>query len=126
METNMEYTQHNNSTGTSNIDHIFEDWCKQQLFVEDTKPLKDFLRKVKSHQLKRKLGNPSINAFTRGDLSSGYGHEWYYTTPQGNTIGIGFRWGQARIRGQQSLVTTDEVIDFIQWLSQPKKRKKKA
>ena len=126
METNMEYTQHNNSTGTSNIDHIFENWCKQQLFVEDTKPLKDFLRKVKSHQLKRKLGNPSINAFTRGDLSSGYGHEWYYTTPQGNTIGIGFRWGQARIRGQQLLVTTDEVIDFIQWLSQPKKRKNKA
>ena len=49
------------------------------------------------------------------DHYSGYGHEWYYRTPRGANIGIGFRWGVARIRGD-GYVNVDDVIDFVNWI----------
>ena len=110
----MKYTQNNNSSGTSNVQHLFDGWCKAQLLPLDVEALNGFFNYITQNDLNDWLGEPSI-AEVDNDHYSGYGHEWYYRTPRGATIGIGFRWGTARVRGD-GRVNTDDVIDFINWI----------
>ena len=46
----------------------------------------------------------------------GYTKEWYYTAPSGSLVGIAFRYGSARLRGNRTTTTQDVVafIDFLQ------------
>ena len=109
----MDYTQHNNSTGTHNIDHLLNEWFEQQLLPDTTEPYREFMAYICQDDLVDPLGEPS----NWGDESyKGYGHEWYYTTPNGRTIGIGFRFGMARLRGNQDFVTPEDCRQFLDWL----------
>ena len=108
----MTYIQHNNATGTSNIQHLVNDWCKAQLLPPDAQALVGFFNYITQDELTHWLGEPSIHDC---DDDSGYGHEWYYRTAMGKNIGIGFRWGFARIRGD-GYVNTDDVIEFVNWI----------
>jgi len=109
----MEYTKHNQAVGTFNIQHLLENWCHEQLFPLDVEALVGFFNYITQNDLNDWLGEPSI-AEIDGD-GDGYGHEWYYRTPRGATIGIGFRWGMARLRGD-GYVNTDDAIDFMNWI----------
>ena len=108
----MKYIQHNSPNGTFNVQHLFSDWRKAQLLPQDAQTLVGFFNYITQDELTHWLGEPSIHDC---DDDSGYGHEWYYRTPRGATIGIGFRWGFARIRGD-GYVNTDDVIDFVNWI----------
>ncbi len=110
----MKYTQHDRSIGTSNVQYLFDNWCKSQLLPLDVEALTGFFNYITQDDLTDWLGEPSI-AEIDNEHDSGYGHEWYYRTPRGATIGIGFRWGFARIRGNHH-VSTDDVIDFVNWI----------
>lgn len=110
----MKYTQHNSSFATSNVQHLFNDWCKAQLLPLDVNGLVGFFDYITQSDLTDWLGDPSL-AEIDNQHDSGYGHEWYYRTPRGANIGIGFRWGSARVRGD-GYVTTDDVIDFVNWI----------
>ena len=110
----MEYTKHNDSLGTSNVQHLFNDWCKAQLLPLDVEALVGFFNYITQNDLTDWLGEPSIEEMDNAN-DKGYGHEWYYRTPRGANIGIGFRWGFARVRGD-GYVNTDDVIDFVNWI----------
>ena len=110
----MKYIQHNNASGTSNIQHLVNNWCNEQLLPLDVEALIGFFNYITQDDLNDWLGEPSI-AEIDNENDKGYGHEWYYRTPRGATIGIGFRWGTARIRGD-GYVNTDDVIDFVNWI----------
>ena len=57
-------------------------------------------------------------AFGRGqeveESDKGYGSEWYFRTYRGETMGIGFRWGEARLRGGD--VTEATAEHFLGWV----------
>ena len=109
----MDYTQHNDSIGTHNIDHLLNEWFEQQLLPDTTEPYREFMAYICQDDLVLALGEPS----DWGDESyKGYGNEWYYATPNGKTIGIGFRFGMARLRGNQSFVTPEDCRQFLDWL----------
>ena len=110
----MKYIQHNTPNGTFNVQHLFNDWCKAQLLPLDVEALIGFFNYITQDDLNDWLGEPSI-AEIDNENDKGYGHEWYYRTPRGATIGIGFRWGFARVRGD-GYVNTDDVIDFVNWI----------
>jgi len=57
-------------------------------------------------------------AFGRGqeveDNDKGYGAEWYFQTNLGETMGIGFRYDEARLRGGD--VTEATAERFLGWV----------
>ena len=110
----MKYSQHHQATGTFNIQHLFDDWCRAQLLPLDVEALVGFFNYITQNDLTDWLGEPSIEEIDNC-YDKGYGHEWYYRTPRGVNIGIGFRWGTARIRGDGN-VNVDDVIDFVNWI----------
>ena len=110
----MKYIQHNTPNGTFNVQHLFSDWCKTQLLPLDVEALIGFFNYITQDDLNDWLGEPSI-AEIDNENDKGYGHEWYYRTHRGATIGIGFRWGFARVRGD-GRVNTDDVIEFVNWI----------
>ena len=40
--------------------------------------------------------------------------EWYWRTESGGVVGVGWRYGKARLRGTR--ITTDEAAAFVQFL----------
>ena len=40
--------------------------------------------------------------------------EWYWRTESGGVVGVGWRYGKARLRGAR--ITTDEAAAFVQFL----------
>jgi len=48
------------------------------------------------------------------DQNKGYGPEWYFQTNLGDTMGIGFRWGEPRLRGGD--VTEAKAERFLGWV----------
>ena len=79
------YTSHNESLGTSNVTGLL---FPQQL---------DAIRKIQPYQMENVFG-PGLDV----DIpSKGYTDpEWYFKTSDGIIFGIGWRWGQARLRGR--------------------------
>ena len=51
------------------------------------------------------------------DNESGHTKEWYYLAPSGSLVGVAFRYGCARLRGN-GRTTTDDVVEFIDYLQQ--------
>ena len=80
-----QYTSFNDSLGTSNVTYLL---FPQQLEV---------IRKIQPYQMENVFG-PGLDV----DIpSKGYTDpEWYFKTSDGIVFGIGFRYGQARLRGR--------------------------
>ena len=79
------YTSHNDSLGTSNVTGLL---FPQQLEV---------IRKIQPQDMENVFG-PGLEV----DIpSKGYTDpEWYFKTSDGVIFGIGWRWGQTRLRGR--------------------------
>ncbi len=71
----MKYTQHDRSIGTSNVQYLFDNWCKSQLLPLDVEALTGFFNYITQDDLTDWLGEPSI-AEIDNEHDSGYGHEW--------------------------------------------------
>jgi len=72
-----------------------------------------------SIELLRELTEEDLEAaFGRGqeavDNDKGYGSEWYFETYKGETMGIGFRHDEARLRGGD--VTEATAEHFLGWI----------
>ncbi len=59
------------------------------------------------------LGDPY---YDWGD-ERGHTKEWYYTASSGSLVGIAFRWGSPRLRGNDH-TTVQDVIEFVDFLHQ--------
>ena len=96
------------STGTSMISHLLEQHTGSLLLPDGRLP---FFMDIEEEDCDV-LGEPHLD---EDGSYKGYTREWYFTTPTGSTIGIGYRWGVPRIRGDQR-VTTKDVVAFVDFL----------
>jgi hypothetical protein len=96
-------------TGTHNIDHILTNHT-QSLLLPDGRY--DFFKSIAPDDCDEKLGDPTVSTYEDFD---GYGDEWYFKAPSGNTVAIGFRWDIPRLRGD-ARTTVGDVIDFVDYL----------
>ena len=96
------------STGTSMISHILEEYTKSLLLPDGRH---SFFMDIEEEDCDA-LGEPHTD---EDGSYKGYTREWYYQAPSGSTIGIGFRWGVPRVRGD-SRVTTQDVVAFVDFL----------
>ena len=106
----MNFQPWQSSTGTTyNIDHILSEHS-QSLLLPDGRF--DFLHNLNESDCVEALGKE----FYDWDNESGHTKEWYYTAPSGSIVGVAFRYGCARLRGNHTTTTTDIVgfIDFLQ------------
>lgn len=87
--------------GTHTINH----WTE----VSDN-PLMTQIATMREKKFINKFGDPTVN----DERSDGWGCHWYWYTPQGNCLGIAFRYGDVRIRAtnpSQSDITL--FLNFI-------------
>ena len=91
------YTPHNDCNGTSNINGLL---FPQQLQA---------LRLIAPRDMEKVFG-PGIDV----DIpSKGYTDpEWYFKTPDGIVFGIGWRWGEARLRGRGKRGTKENHLQM--------------
>jgi len=97
------------TNGTYNLDHLLTNHT-QSLLLPDGRY--DFFMSIAPDDCDEKLGDPTVSTFEDFD---GYGDEWYFKAPSGNTVAIGFRWDEPRLRGD-GRTTVDDVIDFVDYL----------
>ena len=93
-----QYTSFNDSLGTSNITGLL---FPQQL---------EAIRKIQPHQMENVFG-PGLDV----DIpSKGYTDpEWYFKTSDGIIFGIGWRRGQARLRGRGKRGTKTNRLQLL-------------
>ena len=102
---------HTQSTcGTFNVDDLLAQHA-QALLLPDGR-IEQFMKLLES-ECNAKLGEP----YQDWDNEKGHTKEWYYTAPSGNLVGIGFRHGCPRLRGNWA-TTVDDVVDFVDFLQQ--------
>lgn len=102
------------TSGTYNIDHILSQHS-QSLLLPDGRF--DFLHYLQEEECLESLGEEYYD----WDNESGHTKEWYYLAPSGSVVGVAFRYGCARLRGN-SQTTTDDVIQFVDYLQQTVKK----
>ena len=109
-----QYTSHNDSHGTSNVTGLL---FPQQL---------EAIRKIQPYQMENVFG-PGLDV----DIpSKGYTDpEWYFRSSDGLIFGIGWRRGQARLRGRGKRGTKNnrlqlrhpsqaQAVAFVNYLTQ--------
>jgi hypothetical protein len=96
------------STGTSMISHLLEEYTKSLLLPDGRY---SFFMDIEEEDCDV-LGEPHTD---EDGSYKGYTKEWYFQAPSGSTIGIGYRWGVPRLRGDRR-VTTNDVVAFIDFL----------
>lgn len=101
-----------NISGTYNIDHYLTDHSRSLLLPDGRA---EFFLDIQEHEM-HVVGAPT---FEHGEYEvdeKGYGDEWYFIAPSGNTVAIGFRWNVPRLRGNHATTIEDaiELIDFLQ------------
>ena len=108
-----QYIPHDTANGTSNINGL--------LFPQQVQAL----RLIAPRDMEAVFG-PGIEDIYEPER--GYEDpEWYFKSSDGNIFGIGWRWGQARLRGrgrrgtksnslQLKHPTQDQAIDFVNFL----------
>lgn len=113
----MNFEPLNSMTPTShtyNIDHILSQHS-QSLLLPDGRF--DFLHNLKESECSESLGQEYYD----WDNESGHTKEWYYLAPSGSLVGVAFRYGCARLRGN-GRTTTDDVVQFVDYLQQTVKK----
>ena len=102
------------TSGTFNVDELLVTHT-QSLLLPDGR-LERFT-KLNESECFRFLGN----AYDDFDNENGHTKEWYYTAPSGGLVGIAFRWGVPRLRGNGETKTLD-VVEFVDFLQQTVKK----
>ena len=83
----FDYSPTNDSNFTSKLCHLLNDDSYQ------------LLRHVTPEKLSKTFGKREVKLYER---ERGYTDpEWYFKSPDGQVVGIGFRWGVPRLRGKQ-------------------------
>ena len=102
------------TNGTHNLDHLLTNHT-QSLLLPDGRY--DFFKSIDPDDCDEKLGDPTVSVLNQHSILDfdGYGDEWYFKAPSGNTVAIGFRWDTPRLRGD-GRTTVDDVIDFVDYL----------
>lgn len=95
---------------THNIDHILSQHS-QSLLLPDGRF--DFLHSLEEEDCVESLGEE----YNDWGNESGHTKEWYYLAPSGSVVGVAFRYGCARVRGNNR-TTAQDVIGFIDYLQQ--------
>ena len=98
------------TVGTYNVDHLLAQHA-QSLLLPDGRIEK--MMGLGESECSRFLGEP----YHDWENEKGYTKEWYYTTHRGELLGLSFRWGDPRLRGNATTTTTD-VIEFVDFLHQ--------
>ena len=93
-------TSHSAPIGTHNITNIMSEEARKALL------------ELSPDDLLRTYGDGV--EVEGADTDSGYGCEWYFSTPSGRVVGVGHRWGKARVRGQD--INKDIAELFTYWL----------
>jgi len=102
-------TNGNIATGTFVVDGLLKTHRDSLLFPDN---LISFFYSLSPEDMET-IGQPTcISSYVE---DKGYGDEWYFKTPRGSTVAIGFRWGTPRLRGNP-YTTTSDVIQFIEFL----------
>ena len=71
-----------------------------------------YIRKLQPMELETAFGAGNEDCYIP---SKGYEDpEWYWRTESGGVVGVGWRYGRARLRGAR--ITTEEAIAFVQFL----------
>lgn len=97
------------TSGTHNVDYLLTNHT-QSLLLPDGRY--DFFESIAPDDCDEKLGDPTVSNWHDWD---GYGDEWYFKAPSGNTVAIGFRWDTPRLRGD-GRTTVEDVIEFVDYL----------
>ena len=95
---------------TWNVDHLLSTHS-QSLLLPDGRF--DFLHNLSESECVETLGQE----YNDWDNESGHTKEWYYTAPSGSLVGVAFRYGCARLRGDYT-TTVEDVVEFIDFLQQ--------
>lgn len=106
--TPLSHTQ--STSGTFNVDDLLAQHA-QALLLPDGR-IEQFMKLLES-ECNAKLGEP----YQDWDNEKGHTKEWYYTAPSGNLVGVAFRHGCPRLRGNWA-TTVDDVVDFVDFLQQ--------
>lgn len=101
-------------SATYNIDHILSQHS-QSLLLPDGRF--DFLHDLREQECIESLGEEYYDGLNE----NGYTREWFYTAPSGSVVGVAFRYGCARLRGNNH-TTTDDVVQFVDYLQQTVKK----
>jgi len=81
----FDYSPTNDNNGTHKVCHLLKD----DVYAA--------LRDITPENLAKTFGEREIGLY---DYERGYTDpEWYFTAPNGQVAGIGFRWGVPRLRG---------------------------
>ena len=99
-------------SGTYNIDHFLTDHSRSLLLPDGRAK---FFLGVQEHEM-HVVGAPTFEHGEYEINEKGYGDEWYFKASSGNTVAIGFRWNNPRLRGDHATTIEDciELIDFLQ------------
>ena len=101
-------------SSTWNVDHLLTHHS-QSLLLPDGRF--DFLHYLKESDCIESLGQE----YNDWDNEGGHTKEWYYLAPSGSLVGVAFRYGCARLRGD-SRTTVADVVEFIDYLQQAVKK----
>ena len=99
---------------TWNVDHLLAHHS-QSLLLPDGRF--DFLHHLSESECIESLGRE----WNDWDNEGGHTKEWYYLAPSGSLVGVAFRYGCARLRGD-SRTTVADVVEFIDYLQQAVKK----
>lgn len=73
-----------------------------------------YIRKLQPMEVETAFGAGNEDLFVP---SKGYEDpEWYWRTESGGVVGVGWRYGKARLRGAR--ITTEEAVTFVQFLKE--------
>ena len=96
------------TSGTFNVDGLLVDHT-QSLLLPDGR-IEKFMS-IGESECNHFLGAP----YDDWENENGHSKEWYYTAPSGRLVGIAFRWGTPRLRGNAETTVAD-VIEFVDFL----------
>lgn len=95
---------------TFNVDGLLMEHSRSLLLPDGR--LEQFMTLLES-ECSHTLGTP----YDDWANEKGYTKEWYYTAPSGRLVGICFRFGHPRLRGNGQ-TTVDDVVEFVDFLHQ--------
>lgn len=99
------------TSGTYNLDHLLRDHTRTLLLPDGRAEWFFKLEELDMYD----IGAPTCERDDGWFDEKGYGAEWYFKAPSGNTVAIGFRWEIPRLRGD-GRTTVDDVIELIDFL----------
>ncbi len=95
---------------TWNVDHLLSTHSHSLLLPDGRF---DFLHNLSESECSESLGQEWYD----WDNEGGHTKAWYYTAHSGSLVGVAFRYGCARLRGN-GRTTSDDVVEFIDYLQQ--------